>query len=151
MNTFEVTKSVLDAYKEDKLDETRINLLKTQAKEQLSEISKNQALYDNFLSQVNAPKKIDTLILWVLFMSDEEICSDYIDAFDKDLMDIIPISDLSDLVIYTIYLKKVKDIELEGFNYLSEYKSDGLDEVDQFSFTNLFLYIQKSKEVAIAF
>jgi hypothetical protein len=151
MNTFEITKSVLDAYKNDKLDETRITLLITQAKEQLKEISQNTAFYDNIITQVNAPKKIDPLILWILFMSSEEICSDYIDNFDKDFMDIIPISDLSDLVIYSVYLKKVKNINLDGFDYLSEYKSDGLDEVDQFSFTNLFLYIQKSKEVAIEF
>lgn len=151
MNTFEITKAVLDAYKNDRLDETRINFLCNQAKEQLSEISKNKALYNDFSIQVNAQKKIDPLILWILFMSSEEICSDYIDNFDKNFMDIIPISDLSDLVIYSVYLKKVKNIHLDGFDYLSEYKSDGIDEVDQFSFTNLFLYIQKSKEVAIEF
>jgi hypothetical protein len=151
MNTFEVTKSVLNAYKDDKLDETRINFLTTQAHEQLDEISQNKALYEKFSTKVNAPKKTDSLILWILFMSSEEICSDYIDEFDKDLMDIIPVSDLSDLLIYSVYLKKVKDIELYGFDYLSDYNGESIDEVDQFSFTNLFLYIQKSKEVAISF
>ena len=50
-----------------------------------------------------------------------------------------------------LLLKKIKDIELDGFDYLLEYKEDGIEEVDQFAFTNAFLYIQKSKEVQIEF
>jgi len=61
------------------------------------------------------------------------------------------VSDLSDLLIYIVYLKKIKNIVLDGFDYLSDYKEEGLEEVDQFSFTNAFLYIQRLKEVKIEF
>ncbi len=84
-------------------------------------------------------------------MSNERICCKYIDEFDKDFRDIIPVGDLADLLLYSVYLKKVKNIELEGFDYLLEYKEDGIEEMDQYAFTNTFLYIQKSKEVQIEF
>ena len=46
---------------------------------------------------------------------------------------------------------KVKNIELDGLDYLLKYEHDGKDEMDQFAFTNALLYIQKSKEIAIEF
>lgn len=61
------------------------------------------------------------------------------------------VSDLADLLLYIVYLKKVKNIELDGFDYLLTYKEEGMEEVDQYSFTNTFLYIQQSKEVKIEF
>jgi len=84
-------------------------------------------------------------------MSNEYICRDYINALNKDFRKIIPVSDLADLLLYSVHLKKVKNIELDGFDYLLTYKEDGMEEVDQFSFTNTFLYIQQSKEVSIEF
>ncbi len=84
-------------------------------------------------------------------MSNEDICTDYINEFDKDFRKIIPVSDLADLLIYIVHLKKVKNIELDGFDYLLAYEDEGLEEVDLYSLTNAFLYIQQSKEVQIDF
>jgi len=151
MNTFQITESVLDGYINDIIAEKRINFLVAQANEQINEISKNKEIYDGFLDEINAPKKIDKLILWVLFMSDEDICSQYISEFNKDFEDTIPVSDLADLVFYIAYLQKVKNSNLDGYDYLSEYNEEGMQEVDQFAFTNGFLYIQKLKEVPIEF
>lgn len=151
MDTFQIAESVLDGYKNDKLSEARINFLITQANEQLDEISQNKEIYNSFLNRVNAPKKIDNIILWILLMSNEEICCEYTSEFHKDFREIIPVSDLADLLFYIIHLKKVKNIELDGFDYLLEYEDEGIDEMDQYSFTNALLYIQKSKEVKIEF
>ena len=68
MHTFQIAESVLDSYKNDKLSEERINFLITQANEQLDEISQNKEIYDRFLNKVNAPQKIDNIILWILIM-----------------------------------------------------------------------------------
>ncbi len=151
MHTLQIAESVLDDYRNNKLSEERINFLITQANEQLDEISQNKEIYNSFLNKVNAPKKIDNIILWILFMSNEDICEEYIDEFDKDFREIIPVSDLADLLVYIIHLKKIKNIELDGFDYLLEYKHEGIDEVDQYSFANVLLYVQKSKEVDIEF
>lgn len=151
MHTFQIAESVLDSYKNDKLSEERINFLITQANEQLDEISQNKEIYNRFLNKVNAPQKIDNIILWILLMSDETICEEYIDEFDKDFREIIPVSDLADLLLYSVHLKKVKNIELDGFDYLLEYNKAGIEEVDQYAFTNALLYIQKSKEIQIEF
>jgi len=151
MNTFQIAESALDGYKNEKLSDVRINSLIAQANDQLEEISQKKEIYDAFLNNVDAPEKIDNIILWIVFMSNEDIVYDYINEFNKDLNDSIPISDLSDLLFYVIYLKKVKNIELDGFDYLGEYEEEGLEDVDQFCLTNTFLYIQKSKEVQIDF
>ncbi|MBC8238291.1 MAG: hypothetical protein H8E76_08720 [Helicobacteraceae bacterium] len=151
MHTYQISESVLDGYKNEKLGEERINFLIAQANEQLDEISQNKEIYDGFLNRVNAPKKLDNIILWILLMSNERICDEYIDEFNKDFRDIIPVSDLADLLLYAVHLKKVKNIALDGFEYLLEYEGEGIEEVDQFSFTNALLYIQKSKEVEMEF
>lgn len=151
MHTFQIAESVLDGYKNEKLTEDRINFLITQANEQLDEISQNKEIYDSFLSRVNPPKKIDNIILWILLMSNETICEEYIEEFDKNYREIIPVSDLADLLLYAVHLKKVKDIELDGFDYLLEYQKEGIQEMDQYAFTNALLYIQKSKEVDMEF
>ena len=151
MHTFQIAESVLEGYKNEKLNEDRINFLITQVNEQLDEISQNRDLYDSFLNKVNAPEKIDKIILWILLMSNEGIVDEYIDEFDKDFREIIPVGDLADLLLYSVHLKKVKNIELEGFDYLLEYEHEGIAEMDQYAFTNALLYIQKSKEVAIDF
>ena len=151
MHTFQIAKSILDGYKNDKLSEERINFLITQANEQLDEISQNKEMYKSFLKKVNAPQKIDNIILWILLMSNERICDDYISEFDKGFREIIPVSDLADLLFYSVHLKKVKNIELDGFDYLLEYEHEGIEELDQYSFTNALLYIQKSKEVEMEF
>ena len=151
MHTFQIAEPVLDGYKNDKLTEERINFLITQANEQLDEISQNKEIYHSFLNKVNAPQKIDNIILWILLMSNEGIVDEYIDEFDKDFREIIPVGDLADLLLYSVHLKKVKNIELEGFDYLLEYEHEGIAEMDQYAFTNALLYIQKSKEVEIEF
>jgi hypothetical protein len=144
MHTFQIAESVLDGYKNDKLSEERINFLITQANEQLDEISQNKEIYSSFLNKVNAPQKIDNTVLWILLMSNEAICDEYISEFDKDFREIIPVSDLADLLLYI-------NIELDGFDYLLEYEQEGIQEMDQYAFTNALLYIQKSKEVAMEF
>ncbi|GIT99697.1 hypothetical protein TSL6_02040 [Sulfurovum sp. TSL6] len=151
MHTLQIAESVLDGYRNNKLTEERINFLIAQANEQLDEISQNEEIYHSFLNKVKAPQKIDNIILWILFMSNEDICEEYIDAFDKDFREIIPVSDLADLLVYVVHLKKIKNIELDGYDYLLEYKHDGIDEVDQYSFANVLLYIQRSKEIDIEF
>jgi len=151
MHTFQIAESVLDGYKNEKLSEERISFLKTQANEQLDEISQNKEIYNKFLNQVNAPQKIDNIILWILLMSNERICDEYIDEFNKDFREIIPVSDLADLLVYIIHLKRVKNIELDGFDYLLEYEEGGIEEMDQYAFTNILLYIQQSKEIPMEF
>ena len=151
MNTPQIAASALDGYKNEKLSEERINFLITQANEQLDEISGNKELYDEFFEEVNAPKMVDNIILWILFMSNEDICRDYINAFDKDLMKVVPRSDLADLLLYSVYLRKVKNTELDGYDYLVEYDGEGMEELDQYTLTNAFLYIQQTKEVQIDF
>ncbi|NOR56036.1 MAG: hypothetical protein GQ531_07485 [Sulfurovum sp.] len=150
MNTFHIKEPILEGYKNTKLTEERMDLLTTQVNEQLDEISQNKEIYDAFLKKVNAPEKIDKIILWILLMSNEDVVEEYISEFGKNFREIIPVGDLADLLLYTVYLKKVENIELEGIDCLLEYK-EGLDEVDQFAFTNALLYVQKSKEVQIEF
>ena len=151
MNTFQIAESALTLYKNDKLSDERIDFLVAQANEQMEEISQNKELYDSFLNKVNAPKKIDNIILWVLIMSNEELSSEYISEFDKDFNDIVPVSDLADLLFYIVYLKKVKNIELDGFDYISDYDDEDIKEVDTYTITNVLAYIQKSKEIEIQF
>ena len=151
MHTLQIAEKVLDGYEKEKLTAERIDFLKTQANEQLDEISQNKEIYDGFLNKVNTPQKIDNLILWVLIMSNEDIVEEYIDEFGKNFREIIPVSDLADLLIYAIHLKKVQNVELDGFDYLLKYEHAGIEEVDQFAFTNVLLYVEKSKEVQIEF
>lgn len=151
MHTLQIANPVLDGYKNEKLSEERINFLITQLNEQLEEISQNQEIYNRFLNQVKAPEKIDKIILWMLLMSNEDICEEYIEEFNKNFRDIIPVGDLADLLLYIVHLKKVQDVELDGFKYLMEYEHGGIEEMDQYAFTNALLYIQKSKEVEMEF
>jgi hypothetical protein len=151
MNTFQIAEPILNTYMNDKISLERSELLVAQANEQIDEISQNQEIYNSFLKQVNAPKKADKLILWILFMAYDDICSDYISEFKKDFNDTVPISDLADLLLYVAHLKKVKNIELDGFDYLLEYEGEGIEEVDQYSVTNVLAYIQQSKQVKIEF
>ncbi|MFC2074402.1 hypothetical protein ACFLR3_04030 [Campylobacterota bacterium] len=151
MHTLQIAEKVLDGYHNEKLTEDRIDFLKTQANEQLDEISQNKALYDGFLNKVNPPEKIDKVILWMLLMLDEDIVEKYIDECGKNFREIIPVSDLADLLIYAIHLKKLQNVELDGFEFLLEYEHPGIEEVDQFAFTNVLLYVEKSKQVQIQF
>ncbi len=151
MHTLQISEKVLDGYEKEKLTAERIDFLKTQANEQLDEISQNKELYNSFLNKVNAPKDVDNLILWILIMSNEDIVEEYIDEFGKSFREIIPVSDLADLLIYAIHLKKLQNVELNGVEYLLEYEHAGIEEIDQFAFTNVLLYVEKSKEVQIEF
>lgn len=151
MHTFQIAESVLESFRNEKLSDVRINFLITQANEQLSEMAQNKELYDKFLKEVKAPEKIDNIILWILLMSNEGIGSKYIKEFKKDFRKFIPVSDLADLLLYAIHLKKVKNIELDGFDYLFEYEEEGIEVMDQYAFTNVLLYIQRSKEAPMEF
>lgn len=151
MHTMQIAEAVLDGHRNEKLTEERIDFLITQVNEQLDEIAQNKETYERFLNKVNAHEKIDKVILWILLMSNEDIVEDYIDEFGKNFREIIPVSDLADLLIYAVHLKKVKDTALEGFDYLLEYDHAGMEEVDQFAFTNVLLYVERTKQVNIAF
>ncbi len=151
MHTFQIAPAVLDNYRNGKLTDERIDFLKAQATEQLTEIAQNAPLLERFVKQVNAPEKIDDTLLWFLFMSNEDICDAYIDQFGKNFREMIPVSDLADLLLYAVHLKKVKEITLDGFEYLMEYQHEGKDEVDQYCFMNVLLYVQKSKEASLEF
>ena len=151
MHTYQIADKILDDYVKEKLTDERIDFLKRQADEQLDEIAQNKEIYDGFLNRVNAPEKIDKLILWILFMSNEDIVDEYIDEFGKSFREIIPVSDLADLLVYSVHLKKVKNVELDGFDYLLDYEHGGIDEMDQYAFTNVLLYVDKSKQPEIEF
>jgi len=151
LHTFQISESLLENFRNDKLSDVRINFLITQANEQLSEMAQNKELYDSFLTKVKAPERIDNIILWILLMSNEGIGSKYIKEFKKDFRKFIPVSDLADLLLYAIHLKKVKNIELDGFDYLLEYEEEGIEVMDQYAFTNVLLYIQRSKEAPMEF
>lgn len=151
MHTLQIAEKVLDGYEKEKLTTERIDFLKTQANEQLNEMAQNKEIYDSFLNKIAPPQKIDNIILWMLLMSNESIVDEYIDEFDKNFREIIPVSDLADLLIYSIYLHKIQNSALDGFEYLLEYEHDGIEEMDQFAFTNVLLYVEKSKQVAIEF
>lgn len=151
MHTFQIAETLLENYKNDKLSDVRINFLIAQANEQLSEMAQNKELYESLLKKVKAPEKIDNIILWILLMSNEGICSKYIRELGKTFRKIIPVSDLADLLLYIVYLKKVKNTELDGFDYLLEYEEEGIDVMDQYAFTNALLYVQTSKEVQMEF
>ena len=151
MHTLQIAEKVLDGHRNEKLSEERINFLITQANEQLDEIAQNKEIYESFLNRVNAPEKIDKIILWMLLMSNEDIVEAYIEEFGKNFREIIPVSDLAELLIYAVHLKKVQNVTLDGFDYLLEYDHGGMEEVDQFAFTNVLLYVDKSKQVEIEF
>lgn len=151
MDTFQISETVLNNYRNDELSEERITSLKEQANEQLKEISQNEEIYNAFLKEVGAPEKIDNIVLWMLLMSNEDICLKYIKKFNKDFRDVIPVSDLADLLFYCVHLKKVQNIELDGFDYLLEYEEEGIEDMDRYSFTNALLYIEKSKRTEMVF
>jgi hypothetical protein len=151
MHTYQIANAVLEDYKNAKITDERVEFLVAQVQEQLDEIRQNSELYEGFIKQVNGPEKIDSLVLWILLMSNEDICSDYINAFKKDYMKVIPVRDLADLIFYVVYLVKVQSKQLDGFDYLVEYKHDGKDEADQYCFTNVLLYIQRQKEAPVEF
>ena len=151
MHAYLIAEKVLDNYRNDRLSDERIDFLKAQANEQIEEIAQNKELYESFLERVKAPEKIDNIILWMLLMSNEDIVEEYIEAFDKPFLEVIPVSDLADLLIYIVHLKKVKGITLDGFDYLLDYQHGGKDEFDHYSVTNVLHYIEKSKQVDIEF
>lgn len=151
MQTYQITEPVLDRYRNERLSEERISSLIAQANEQLEEIAQNQSLYERFIKEVDAPENIDKTILWMLLMSNEDIVEEYIDEFGKKYREIIPVSDLADLLVYVFHLKKLKDTELEGFDVLMEYDEQGMAEADQYAFTNILLHVQRTKEATIEF
>lgn len=151
MHTLQISATVLDGYKKERLSEERLGFLLAQVEEQLKEISQNKEVYASFLKAVSAPTNIDNVVLWMLIMSNEEIVEEYIEVFDKGFREIIPVGDLADLLLYCAHKKKVENIDLAGFDYFIKYEQEGIEEMDQYAFTNALLYIQKLKEVQIEF
>jgi len=151
MHTFQIAKPVLDDYRNNKLSTQRIDFLIKQAQDQLNELSQNEKLYNSFLEKINPPKNVDKIILWMLIMSNDDMCSDYSDEFNKNYRPIIPVSDLADLLLYIVHLKQVENVDLDGFDFLLDYEYGGIDEMDQYCFTNVLLHVQKSKEVQMEF
>ena len=152
MHTYQIANKVLVNYRNDRLSDERIEFLKQQANEQLEEIAQNEALYKRFLTKINPPEKIDNIILWMLMMCDEDIVEEYIDACNKSkYREIIPSSDLADLLLYIVHLNKVENVKLDGFDYLLEYQHEGKDEFDHYCVTNVLHYIEKSKQAEISF
>lgn len=145
MNTYQIAEPVLEEYRNIMLKDERINFLKVQANEQLAELAENKEIYQDLLKKVNAPDDIENIILWILIMSDEQNVDTYIDEYDKDFTDMIPVCDLGDLLLYVVHLKKIEGIALAGFDYLMGYKSGGMTEVDHHAVTNVLVYIQKVK------
>jgi len=151
MHTFQIAKPVLDDYRNNKLSTQRIDFLIKQAQDQLNELSQNEKLYNSFLEKINPPKNVNKIILWMLIMSNDDMCSDYSDEFNKNYRPIIPVSDLADLLLYIVHLKQVENVDLDGFDFLLDYEDGGIDEMDQYCFTNVLLHVQKSKEVQMEF
>lgn len=151
MHTNQIADKVLDNYSKEKLTEERITFLKKQAEEQLAEIKTNEDIYNSFLEMSGAPENVDPLILWILFMLNEDIVDEYVDEFSKPFREIIPVSDLADLVTFVIHKKKIEGVDIEGIDFLLEYDHAGKDEVDQYAFTNVLLYVEKTKQPQIDF
>lgn len=151
MHTYQIADTVLDNYRKGKLGEERIRFLKEQVHEQMNELVQHEALYARFLQKIDLSEPINEVVLWMMIMMDEDRVDDYINACKKNFREIIPVSDLADLLLYAVHLKKVQNTTLEGFDYFLEFQHDGKDEVDQFCFMNVLLYVQKSKEVEMEF
>jgi hypothetical protein len=151
VHTYQIANPVLDNFRTHKLTDERIDFLIAQANEQLEEITQNKDLYERFLKEVDAPEKLDNIVLWMLFMSNEEIVEAYIDQFGKKYREMIPVSDLADLLVYAVHLKKLKDSTLEGFDYFLDYQGEGKTEMDHYAFMNVLLYVQKTKEAPMEF
>ena len=151
MNTFQITELALNNYKTDRLPDTRINLLLEQVNEQIDELSQHKEIYSSFLEDIDAPENLDNIILWILLMSNEDVCRDYINQCKKDLKKVIPVSDMADLLLYAAYLTKVQKTKPEGYDFLSGYYEEEMEEVDQYAVTNVLHHIQQSKEVQIQF
>jgi len=145
MNTYQITENILVEYRDLMIKDARSDFLKAQADEQIEEIASNEEIYNKFLEKVKAPKNVDNMVLWIALMSDEEIVEEYIEAFDKNFDDMIPICDLGDMLFYMVYAMKVKGESFEGFDYLLTYKTPGMTEVDQHAISNALAYIQKLK------
>lgn len=150
MHTIQIAEEVLEDYY-NKTGQERFDFLVEQANEQLAEIRANEAVYNRYLEQISIAGKVDDLVLWILFMSNEEICSNYISTFKKDFFDMVPENDLADLLFYTVYLKKCKNNEPHGIVYLVESNNSAVEDVDQSSFMNVLCHIQKQKEPQIEF
>lgn len=146
MHSYQITESTLDDYRTNKLLDERIEFLMAQANEQLDEIAQDSALYEQWLDALEISKEFDNIIIWVLLMSDEEIVDEYIDTFKKSFRSIIPIYDLSDLLLYLIHLEKIKNAPLPGTKELLETKTEGLDEVDHHCFSNVLAYVQRKNQ-----
>lgn len=116
MHTYQIADTILSNYKSAKLSDERVEFLKKQAEEQLEELATNAALYERFLKKIDAPETLDRVFLWMLLMSNEDICCDYIDEFSKKFREIIPVSDIADLLTYAIYLAKIEKKSLMVFH-----------------------------------
>lgn len=151
MHTLQIADGVLAGYRNEKLTQERLDFLLSQAEEQLDEMATNSEVYSGFLERAHVPQTVDRAMLWVMLMSDEGVVEDYIDEYGKSFREIIPVSDLADLLLYAIHLKKVEGTTLDGLDEILEDPTVGMDEADQYAFTNVLLYIQQQKEAPLDF
>lgn len=145
MNTYQITENILEEYRDLMIKDERVAFLKAQADEQIEEIAGNEEVYKKFLEKVGAPEKLDNMVLWMALMSDENIVEEYIEEYEKDFDEMIPVCDLGDMLFYMVYAMKVKGESFEGFDYLLAHKTPGMTEVDQHAVSNALAYIQKLK------
>lgn len=146
MHSYQITESTLEDYRANKLLDDRITFLLQQADEQLAEIRQNSDFYTGILDELEIDDTLNNPIMWMLFMSDEDIVDAYIDTFKKPFRSIIPVADLADILLYLIHLKKVNGEALAGTDLLFESTTEGLDEVDHYCFSNVLAYVQRKNE-----
>lgn len=151
LHTYQIAETVLNDYVTAKLTQERLNMLITQANEQLEEFAQEIELFERAKVQAGVPDGVDNIILWIALMSNEDICCDYIDTFGKKYREIIPVSDIADLITYVVYLKRIKEEDLQGIDFLLHNDTAGVGEADQYGFMNVLLFVQKGKEGALEF
>lgn len=143
MDLFEVSPAVLEA-NYNRMGHERIDFLVDQAKEQIKEISQDQETLDSYLKIVGLSEKVDDLVLWVILMSNDDVCFGYNKKFNKGFMDFIPMNDLSDLSLYLAY--KNKNEQINGIEKLIELDTGCAKEIDHHCVSSLLYYIQQEKQ-----
>lgn len=150
MQIFEIAPEVLKGHVQ-RMGQDRVNELVSQAKEQISEIATRPEVLESYLGQVGLEKRVDDLVVWILFMMDEDICDAYNEIFEKGFFKMIPLNDLSDLTIYVANLIKTENKNIDGVDNIINCNTGTSKEVDHHSVTNLLYYIQQEKQNQMQF
>ena len=149
MEVFGINTEVLDQHLKN-IGEDRINFLIDQAKEQLDEINSNEEIKKEFLKEIELEKEVDDLVLWILFMSNEEVVAKYIKEFKKDFFDFIPINDITDLCVY-LSVKYQAGENIEGIEELVEFEKETKREIEYNTITTLLMIVQEQKKMDMQF